>query len=240
MGSENIFVRYEKKYLLSEEQYREIVAAAKPHLSKDRYGNYTIYNIYFDTPDFRLIQASLEKPIYKEKLRLRSYYVPSADSKVFVELKKKYKGVVYKRRVAMSYKESYYYLMKGCSPNKDNQILKEIDWFKSFYNPQPAVNLSYKREAYKGLDDDALRITFDTDILWRKSNLDLSNGAYGSAVLGDKQRLMEIKTKGAMPLWLSGILNEANAFPVSFSKYGACYLQMLAAQTAKKGVIFCA
>lgn len=240
MGSKSIFERYEKKYLLNEEQYKDILAAASPYLLKDEYGKYTIFNIYFDTPDFQLIRASLEKPIYKEKLRLRSYGVPSADTTVFVELKKKYKGVVYKRRAAMTYKQSYYYLMKNRLPYEDNQILKEIDWFRAFYNPQPAVNLSYEREAYKGLDDETLRITFDANILWRRRNLDLTNGAYGSAVLEDGARLMEIKTSGAMPLWLCRALNETEAFPTSFSKYGACYTQMLAEQTAKKGVIYCA
>lgn len=240
MGGASVFKRFEKKYLLSKEQYGELMNATAARLKSDDYGEYTIYNIYFDTPDFRLIRASIEKPVYKEKLRLRSYAVPTATSEVFVELKKKYKGVVYKRRVPMSYREAYYYLMKDVHPFEDNQILKEIDWFKSFYHPQPAVTLSYRREAFKGLEDPTLRMTFDTDILWRRNSLDLKNGAYGSPILGEGVRLMELKTSDAIPLWLCHILNGIEAFPTSFSKYGTCYTNMISENRTQKGVFYCA
>ncbi len=241
MGNETIFRRYEKKYLLSGDQYAEFIAQASEKLQADDYGKYTIYNLYFDTPDYRLIRASLEKPIYKEKLRLRSYTIPNAGSTVFVELKKKYKGIVYKRRVPMTYKQAYYYLMRNIEPFEDNQILSELDWFKSFYKPVPTVNLSYEREAYKGNDDEGfLRITFDKNILWRSDNLDLTKGAFGKSLLEDDERLMEIKTDGAIPLWVCHLLDDVGSFPVSFSKYGSCYQNMMAKTIKSKGVIYCA
>ena len=72
---QNCFERYEKKYFLSPEQQRQLLQAIGSHVKMDFYGRYTISNLYYDTPDWRLIRTSLEKPIYKEKLRVRSYGV---------------------------------------------------------------------------------------------------------------------------------------------------------------------
>ena len=110
------FQRYEKKYLLNLEQYQKIRAGLAPYMEADEHGRYTICNLYYDTPDFQLIRASLDKPVYKEKLRMRSYGVPADGDSVFVELKKKYKGVVYKRRTALEAGEALDYLAGRCSP----------------------------------------------------------------------------------------------------------------------------
>ncbi|MEA4910994.1 MAG: polyphosphate polymerase domain-containing protein [Oscillospiraceae bacterium] len=235
-----IFERYESKYLLDARAYSTLMRGMREHITPEQYGRYTIYNLYFDTPNFRLVRQSLDKPIYKEKLRLRSYTLPKADSEVFVELKKKYDGVVYKRRVQMSYKQAYEYLMLGKNPDPDAQILREIDWFKSFYPMRPAVNLSYAREAFAGKEDDALRITFDSDILWRSTNVDLSKGAFGEQLLEPGMRLMELKTPGAIPLWLCRLLDAAQIYPTSFSKYGSSYLRMLQSEEKIKDVFTCA
>ena len=98
---QGVFERSEKKYLLSPARYRALLAAWAAHIEEDEFFRKTVVNIYYDTPNDRLIRASIDKPVYKEKLRLRSYGLPEADTEVYLELKKKVGGVVYKRRAAV-------------------------------------------------------------------------------------------------------------------------------------------
>lgn len=231
---QSTFQRIEKKYLLDEKQYMALRQGMEPWMQADSFAKSTVCNIYFDTPDSRLIRTSLEKPVYKEKLRLRSYGTPEAQSAAFVELKKKYKGIVFKRRIDMNYHEAEEYLYKGIEPEvkgeSEKQILREIDWFLEYYEAiQPAMYLSYDRSALCGKEDKGLRITFDTHILYRTQALDLAAGVWGSELLRPGQRLMEIKALGAMPLWLSSQLSELQIYPASFSKYGKAFQQTQAA-----------
>ncbi len=101
MAFQIVFKRYELKYMLTLEQKEKVLEAMLPYMQLDKYGRTTIRNIYFDTASYRLIRRSIEKPAYKEKLRIRSYSQATADSTVFVELKKKYEKVVYKRRLPL-------------------------------------------------------------------------------------------------------------------------------------------
>jgi hypothetical protein len=238
------FQRFELKYLLSDEQYRALLYRLAERIEPDEFYKSTICNLYFDTPDYRLIRTSLEKPVYKEKLRLRSYGVPTPDGKVFLEIKKKYKGVVYKRRIALTLTEAQNYLSGGIRPAQDSQILREIDWFRAFYSElQPAVYLSYDREAYAARENAGLRFTFDTNILYRRERLHLADGVGGQALLEAGQHLMELKVPGAMPVWLAGILSSLSIRPVSYSKYGSAYRQfrgahpLLRVTDQKEGVI---
>ena len=221
------FKRYEKKYRLTTAQRAEFIRRVQPFMRPDDYGTYTIGSLYLDTPDFRLIRASLEKPVYKEKLRLRSYGVPQAEDTVFLELKKKFKGVVYKRRTEMPLAQAAAYLRDGTPPAKTDQIFREIDFTMRRLEPAPRVYLAYDRTAYAGRRDDRLRITFDTCIRWRTDPLDLSAGDGGRLLLGPDDVLMEIKIPDAMPLWLVRALTDMGLFPASFSKYGTCYARYL-------------
>ena len=134
MAYQGIFKRKELKYMLDRAQYETVLGILDGHMKRDEYGRSIVSSLYFDTPDFRLIRASIEKPtVYKEKLRIRSYGHPTADSNVFVELKKKYKGVVYKRRIDMTYLQSILYLCKHQPPPVETQVTREIDYFVSFY-----------------------------------------------------------------------------------------------------------
>lgn len=217
------FERYEKKYLLTPDTYAMLRARLTPYVTADAYGAYTVCNLYFDTPDYRLIRASIEGPAYKEKLRLRSYGVPESDAPVFLELKKKCAGVVYKRRAVMTLDA----LEKGTM--EDSQVLREIGWFMRIYhNPAPKVYIAYDREAFCGLEEPRLRLTFDRAIRWRQSALDLAKGAWGYPLLESGETLLEIKIPGAMPVWLCRLLSELEIYPVSFSKYGMCYKKCLA------------
>ena len=191
MGDQMIFKRYEIKYMLNEQQLSIIKEAMKEHLNADIHGKNTICSLYFDTPDYLLIRRSLEHPIYKEKLRLRSYGTAQPDSTVFIELKKKYDSVVYKRRVAMTEEEAERYLLQH-KKIMDTQITREIDYCMDFYdNLSPAVMLSYQREAFYGKNDPEFRVTFDEKILWRDDDLSLCSGIYGNPILPPGKTLME-------------------------------------------------
>jgi len=221
------FQRYEKKYLLTPDQFAKVQDGMKPYMRPDEFGRYTICNIYYDTDDFQLIRASLEKPVYKEKLRMRSYGVPGDHDKVFVELKKKFDGVVYKRRTVMEAASAVAYVNEGVRPEQEDQICHEIDWFLRSYRPTPKVFIAYDRTAFAGSENSDLRITFDTGLRWRDTELDLRAGDHGALLLPADQILMEIKIPGTAPVWLAHLLSESGVFPTSFSKYGTCYKQNL-------------
>ncbi|SHO44641.1 polyphosphate polymerase domain-containing protein [Anaerocolumna xylanovorans] len=225
--SNNTFERIEKKYLLSSKDYDLLKNRLLPYMKMDQYGLHTICNIYFDTENYELVRNSIEKPVYKEKLRLRSYGVPTGNSKVFLEIKKKYKGIVYKRRVSITLEEAVRYLGHGIKPAIDNQILREIDYFIHFYKPIPKVYLAYDRIALYGITDPDIRITFDQNIRSRLTDLDLSKGDYGKYLLDQSNVLMEIKVPAAYPLWLANILSDLRIYPASFSKYGNVYKENL-------------
>lgn len=217
--------------MLTADQKRKIMEAMEPYMKQDEFGRSTIRNIYYDTPDSLLIRRSLEKPIYKEKLRVRSYTKATADSTVFIELKKKYDSVVYKRRVSVPEADAEGYLNQGKSLKLKNQITEEIDYFRQLYKGlRPAVFLSYEREAFYGKEDHELRITFDENILWREEDLSLQSEIYGKPILEPGCTLMEIKVAAAMPKWLVDVLSAEKIYQTSLSKYGAAYAQMMSAK----------
>ena len=232
------FKRYEKKYLLSARKFELLWERLREHLVPDLFHRSTVCSIYYDSDDFSLIRHSLEKPVYKEKLRLRSYNVPGPDGEVFVELKKKYKGVVYKRRVRMSAVEAERYLAGQSRPPEEGQILREIDFFLQTHEVSPKAFIACEREAWVDREEPELRITFDRNLRWRDTDLHLSSGSGGEPLLPDGEVLMEIKIPGAAPLWLAHLLSELEIFPTSFSKYGTCYRQDLL-EKYFNGVIVC-
>lgn len=225
--AQTIFKRYEVKYLLDEVQYKRMREALADHMEMDRYGQSRIYNIYFDTPDFHLIRESLDKPVYKEKLRLRSYGMDKNGGHVFVELKKKYDGIVYKRREEMEIEEAVEYLYDGKKPSGDSQILREIDWFLKYHkHMEPKMYIAYDRIALAAKDDSGLRITFDDNLRWRNTRLDLQDEGGGNLIIEKGYYLMEVKTPEALPVWMADILDALKLYPVSFSKYGRAYKEM--------------
>ncbi|MBQ8519107.1 MAG: polyphosphate polymerase domain-containing protein [Agathobacter sp.] len=223
MSDQMIFKRHEGKYMITTDDYETIKQAFAEHMKADKHGKSTICSLYYDTPDFRLIRRSIEKPVYKEKLRIRSYGVATPDTDVFVELKKKYQKVVYKRRISLPEKDAMNYLETGQIEHR-TQVVNEIDYFKSFYqNLAPSMLLMYDREAYYGKEDKDFRVTFDTNVLWRNYDLTLSKGIYGRPLLEPNIVLMEVKTSEAIPLWFVEILSKNKLYKTSFSKYGTAY-----------------
>ena len=218
-----IFRRVEKKYRLTPALKDALLGIIGEHLTPDAHGRSTICSLYLDTPDHLLIRNSIDARVYKEKLRLRSYGIPGMQTHVFLEIKKKFKGVVYKRREVLTLQEAMDYLEGGAKP-VDSQIMREIDYAMHYYkHPRPAMLIAYEREAYFDQDLPSLRITFDTNVRYRDFDLRLEHGHDGTRLLPDDAILMEIKTDGAMPVWLARALSECNILPTSFSKYGTAY-----------------
>lgn len=241
-----IFERYELKYLLDGGSCSSVASRLGGFMDADRYGKYTVSNIYFDTRDHALIRASLEKPVYKEKLRLRCYGMPEEEKTVFAEIKKKYNGVVYKRRIPMLLKDARRYLYYGIRPETEKtefterQIFNEINYMKEFYDLRPAAFIAYDRTAFSGKEDPELRITFDRNIRGRDYALELTDTADCSRILPRDRVLMEIKTGSAMPLWLCRILEPYGACRTSFSKYGEFYQMAEAEKEKAEGGQICA
>jgi len=219
---ENIFKRVEEKYLFTKEQYTALFENISKNIEKDKYFETTICNIYFDNNYDELIVTSMEKPIYKHKVRLRSYGIPKLNDDVFLEIKFKFKKVVGKRRIKLKLKEFKKYLEKN-KYDHNSQIMKEIDYLFNLYELKPSYFIAYDRKSYRGCDDNNLRITIDTNLRSRKNNLSLELGDEGKLYFDKELYIMEIKTLGAMPLWLVRNLSNLGIYPVSFSKYGSIY-----------------
>lgn len=230
-----VFNRYEHKYMLDRETFEKVIKILDEHMDMDSHNKdhtpYTISNIYFDTPDDYLIRTSLSKPDYKEKLRLRAYGVPDRDSKVFLEIKKKFKGIVNKRRTKLKLDEAYTFLESGKPPipkeYMNSQVLHELEYFLKIYNLSPKLYLAYDRIAYFEKENKDLRISFDMNIRSRRYDLALEKGDYGERLLPEDVYLMEIKTSHAKPLWLTHLLAELDIKRTRFSKYGTEFKNMI-------------
>ena len=231
---QKVFNRYEKKYMLTRQQYEAIRQRLEPYMEKDQYGLHTIRNIYYDTEDDELIRTSLEKPKYKEKFRVRCYGEPNAESDYFLEIKKKYKGIVNKRRIVMKPQEAKAYLENGEKPREQSQIFREVDYVWNHYQLIPKVYLAYDRIALFGKEDAEFRVTFDQNIRSRDFALTLEKDTETTKLLKDGYYLMEVKISNAMPLWFVKILTELEIQSTSFSKYGNVYRRNLEKNGGRK------
>lgn len=228
------FKRYEKKFLLDKEQYNNLIPKLLEYMNPDEHctsgKNYSIYNIYYDTDNNDVIRHSTANPYYKEKLRLRSYNIPSnPNDKVFLELKKKINGIVNKRRVVLTLEKATKFLELGEKPTSNDylnsQVINEISYYLSKKNVFPTVYIGYTRKAFFGKDDRDFRLTFDSKILTRRDNLSLEAGYFGENILEENQYLMEVKILGAMPIWFTTLLSELQIYNTHFSKYGNEYMR---------------
>ncbi len=223
-----IFQRREVKYLLDSRQRAIVEQAFRKHMLPDPHGESTICNVYYDTPDYLLIRLSLDKPVYKEKLRMRSYGRVGPGDGVFLELKKKYEDVVYKRRIELTQRQAERCMEAGLVLPGNSQIGREIEYFRSYYRDlRPAAYICYDRSAWYGRDDEQLRATFDQNICWRQEDMRLTAAPGGRHLLLPRQSLFEIKTAAAIPMWLVEALDAGQIRQASFSKYGEAYKHIL-------------
>jgi hypothetical protein len=241
MAYQAVFKRYELKYMMTKKQQKAVLEAMLPYMRLDDFGHTTIRNIYFDTDNYRLVRRSIEKPIYKEKLRIRSYKQAGEHDKVFVELKKKYDDVVYKRRESITLEDAQIWLGEDTLFPTNTQIGREIDYFFDYYETlAPKVFLSYERDAYYSLDGSDFRVTFDENILAREEELSLACDVWGEKLIDDDMVLMEIKTSGGYPLWMTKVLSQQKIYKISFSKIGTAYETMIMGRDEKQKNIFIA
>lgn len=217
------FERYEKKFILQPNQWDRFMMEFEKYMQLDEYGLHTICSLYYDTSDFAYVRHSLDKPDFKEKLRVRSYGIPTKDHLVFLELKKKLKDITYKRRVGLKLEESEQYMANLVLPENPDLTWKEIDWFCHRTPLEPKVIISYDRLAFFAKDNPDFRVTLDQRIRWREDRLDLSKGDAGSLLLAPGAVLIEVKTMDALPLWLCSLLSKEKLYPVGYSKYGFAY-----------------
>lgn len=229
MKAQMVFKRYEQKYLITHSQKQVLLSAMQPYMSLDEYGRTTIRNVYFDTDSFRLIRRSIERPVYKEKLRIRSYGKTPPGADVFVELKKKYKKVVFKRRMLLPEHTAIDWLGGSNDVSlPDTQITREISYFRDFYGRcRPSMFLAYEREAYYSRDGSAFRVTFDENIRARTVRLTTEADDSGQLLLDEDAVLMEIKAVGGIPLWMTSVLSAQHIYKTSFSKYGTAYREII-------------
>ena len=219
--------RYELKYILTPEQTNDLKENLIGHMKVDDYGLTSIASLYYDTIDSRLVRASIEKPDYKEKIRLRSYGLAKKDTKVFLELKRKAYGIVYKRRVSITFDQASEFFNNDLNLYADGQISKEISYFRGFYSKLvPACLIIYDRLAYCE-DNGDLRLTIDANPRYRTSDLNLSTSMEGISLLPAGYTILEIKVQNAMPLWLASILSNLKIYQNSFSKYGEAYTKQI-------------
>lgn len=226
------FKRYEVKYLCDAGRAQRLIERLMPHMRLDGHcpegKSYSIYSIYFDTPDSALIRHSMSDPYYKEKLRVRSYEAPrSGEDTVFLEMKKKIGGVISKRRAAMPLSQAEDFICKGIKPAAagymDSQVIDEVSYFLSCNKVVPAVYISYSRLALCGTEDRELRVTFDTDIVARRYDVAFGISDRGDRLLKDSQVLIEVKFSSSVPTWLAESLSELNIYRKKYSKYGKEY-----------------
>ncbi len=218
----SVMKRYEMKYLLNGEQTRLLREKLQGHMRIDQYGKTSIASLYYDTPTYRLIRESLRKPAFKEKLHLRSYGLATESSPVFLELKRKACGVVYKRRIQTTVPLAQAFFTEADDP-RGGQINRELAAFRDHYQTlEPACLIIYDRTAYFEPDGD-LRLTIDENPRYRVDDLTLTKSMDGVPLLEPGRTILEIKVQNAMPLWLTAILAECGVSKGSFSKYGEAY-----------------
>ena len=220
----DVFRRRELKFIIDAAQRQALEAVLKERMVPDKHGRSTICNLYYDTPDYRLIRRSLERPLYKEKLRLRSYGLATEDADVFLEMKKKYKGVVYKRRIQISEPEAFAFMERSAPLPKESQIGREMVYFRDFYRDlSPRIYISYDRDAWYDPNDGGFRVTMDQAIRFRTTDLSLAIPSEGQTILPPELSVLEVKAEGGIPMWMTEFLSSYQIRKQSFSKYGRAY-----------------
>jgi len=218
-----VMQRYEIKYLLNKKQVEFLVEKLRDYMEVDKYGMTSIASLYYDTPNHRLIRESLDGNNFKEKIRLRSYGLNNPGKPVYLELKRKADGIVYKRRVETSVDDVKKFINYENDNLSDGQIAKEIRYFRNYYESLiPSCLIIYDRVAYFQRNGD-LRLTIDFNPRYRLDNLNLSTSMDGIPLLNDGDAILEIKVQESIPLWLTSILDEGRIYKGSFSKYGEAY-----------------
>lgn len=295
----SVFKRVEKKYRIGAAERAAVEAAAGGPMAVDAYGRTRITSLYLDTPERSMIARSVEKPLYKEKLRLRAYgdaagvalmgafgagpivrepgglplsdgevetrvaaglQVPGAAAAlpVFFGIKKKFKGIVYKRRLALTLPAALAFVSglpyeQACArwPLSDaalaaaalspvtRQIARELEVAMDRWLPLvPSMGIAcdrvawaYRPEMFQEWEGDEL---FDSELRITFDDcleyLDCHRfRSPWRPIIESSESVMEIKSAGPYPPWLVEVLSAERIYPASFTKYGNAY-QLAAAE----------
>lgn len=223
-----IFSRYELKYLIPFHLYEELSQILKTRMVYDKYGDsegkYNIISLYFDSADKKIYYETRNKRKYRQKLRLRIYNKATLEDNAYFEVKKKYKNRVNKRRTSIKLEHAYQYIDNLLGKHDEisvsnQQIFGEIDSFRTLYNLVPENIVSYDRQAFVGVDDPDLRVTFDYNLRCRKDDLHIEHGPHGTHFVDPNMVVLEVKVDYSVPLWLSRILSELGCRKGSVSKF---------------------
>lgn len=231
---QTIFSRNEKKYQITQHKAAQLVEAISNKMKPGKYGTYWVQNLFFDTDNWDIIHTSMEKPHYKEKMRLRCYGTPETTDRMFLEFKKKYDGVVYKRRFPIVPAELANYTINEILSRANTQIAKELVYHIQQKGVTEKFYISYNRQEFTGVHDEDLRLTIDSNISYRLDSLFFTQPQLDCSALDPNKFLLEIKMPLSIPLWLSHILSDLGIFASSFSKYAACFTDWSTATTKKK------
>lgn len=223
-----IFTRKEQKYLISLEQYHELVKRMSPYMRSDKYGvdgRYTVTSLYFESPHHHIYFETKNKLKFRQKLRLRVYDHTDLTGNAFFEVKQKHKKVVNKRRMVLPLREAYRYLKNDATSSietyitSNTQVFKEIDHFRQLYELYPEMIISYDRHALHAILDPELRVTFDFNLRCRNDDLLLEHGPHGEYFIDENLVVLEVKVNHSVPLWLTRMLQELACEQRSASKY---------------------
>ena len=220
MKLKNVFQRREVKYTMTYTTYENLRKAMDGHMQEDIYGLHTIYSLYYDTNDFSMIRHSIEKPDYKEKFRVRSYGSACDTSNVFLEIKKKVSGIVYKRRIEVPYISL---ADKHTFKENQSQIGHEIAYIFDQHDLEPKVMIAYERRALYSEIDEEFRVTFDFNIRYSQEDFSFHDNATMARVTPDIDVLMEVKALGSYPVWFSKALSQLGIYKTNYSKYANVY-----------------
>jgi len=218
-----IITRQEVKYLISRASHDALLRDLANHLVPNKFFAQTIHNVYFDNDTNDLILRSIEKKEFKDKLRLRAYHMDGELGNPLIELKKKYKGTSYKRRIKLTIEQARD-LINGGALNHTGQIADEMRFLIARTGCTPKMYIGYDRASYDVVGHDDLRITFDSNVRCRTTNLDFAPNPADKNIIDADHYILEIKAADTFPLWLTDALTRNGIFPQSFSKYARAFV----------------
>lgn len=243
--AQEIFKRYEIKYLIPFSKYIELRELIMPYMHYDTYGNpegkYNIVSLYFDSDEKSIYYETRNKLPFRQKLRLRVYDQADVNSQSFIEVKQKFKNVVNKRRTILPLHEAYD-ILSGQDRSIETvaasnpQILKEALHFQQSYALKPHTVVSYDRQAFSGTFEKDLRVTFDYNLMCRNDDLRIENGPEGHHFIDPGLVVLEVKVSEVVPFWLARLLSDLECNKQSVSKF-CTSVELLEQENLDKGRI---
>jgi hypothetical protein len=231
--------RYELKYRISEPTAQAVKGFISAFLSPDPYtrrwpdGQYPICSLYLDSKRLDLFQETLVDKCNRFKLRIRGYDDES-DGFVYFEIKRKLNRIIYKSRAKVIKTQAAEVLRGHFLPPQateaDHAILRQFVHYTHCLMARPVVLVRYKREAFESYTDARVRVTFDRQLSYQKTDkLIFKPNGQGWKKLPIDFVILEIKFTGWFPSWLAEMARLFNLNRQSMSKYCRSVQQLVPA-----------